>query len=43
MKVQYFPGCTLNNKASCGTTSFTADNETSRWEHAKLAEGEDDK
>ena len=43
---RHFSHCTPDGKVHafrCGTTSFTADNETSRWEHAKLAEGEDDK
>lgn len=43
---RHFSHCTPDGKVHAfyyGTTSFTADNETSPWEYAKLAEVEDDK
>lgn len=43
---RHFSHCTPDGKVHAfvfGTTSFTADNETSPWDYAKLAEVEDDK
>ena len=45
-KKRHFSHCTPDGKVHAfryGTTSFTADEGTLRWEYAKLAEKEDDK